>query len=57
MVDEASNLRDTTQREMFRLKIPGTASTIAWLGYEPPAAPDPANHGSDHGPILDDDRP
>lgn len=55
MVSEANNLRQTTQREMQRLGIPGTASTIAWLGYEPPAAPDPANLGSDLGPILNDD--
>lgn len=55
MVNEASNLRDTTLAEMRRMGIPGGAATIAWLGYEPPPAPDPANLGSDLGPILHDD--
>jgi hypothetical protein len=56
MVSEANNLRRTTQAQMDRPGIPGTASTIAWLGYEPPPAPKFDNLGSDLGPILNDDR-
>jgi hypothetical protein len=44
MVTEASNLRDTTQRQMDRLGIPGTVATVAWMGYDTP--PNALNTGS-----------
>ncbi len=44
MVSEASNLRDTTQRQMDRLGIPGTVASIAWMGYDTP--PNPLDTGS-----------
>lgn len=39
MVSEASNLRDTAQRQLDRLGMQGSVATIAWMGYDPPANP------------------
>jgi hypothetical protein len=41
MVTEASNLRDTAQRQLDRVGTPGSVATIAWIGYDPP--PNPIN--------------
>jgi hypothetical protein len=56
MVTEASNLRDTAQKQLDRLGIPGSVVTIAWMGYDPPA--NPINTGSprDFWRMINDDR-
>jgi len=56
MVTEASNLRDTAQKQLDRLGIPGSVVTIAWMGYDSPA--NPINTGSprDLWRTIGDDR-
>ncbi|UUO02133.1 alpha/beta hydrolase family protein [Mycolicibacterium novocastrense] len=39
MVTEASNLRDTAQRQLDRVGAPGSVTAIAWLGYDAPPNP------------------
>ncbi|BBU21647.1 hypothetical protein MYXE_14360 [Mycobacterium xenopi] len=39
MVNEARNLQRTAQDELKRLGLPGSVSTIAFMGYDPPANP------------------
>lgn len=39
MVNEARNLQATAQDELRRLGLPGSVSTIAFMGYDPPANP------------------
>jgi pimeloyl-ACP methyl ester carboxylesterase len=39
MVTEASNLRDTAQKQLDRLGLSGSVVTIAWMGYDPPSNP------------------
>jgi hypothetical protein len=41
MVTEASNLRDTAQRQLDRVGTPGSVATVAWMGYDTP--PNPMN--------------
>ena len=41
MVTEASNLRLETERQLRNAGLPGSAATIAWMGYDPP--PNPIN--------------
>jgi hypothetical protein len=41
MVTEASNLRDTAQRQLDRVGTPGSVAAIAWMGYDTP--PNPLN--------------
>lgn len=39
MVTEAQNLRLEAERQMRNAGVPGSAATIAWMGYEPPPNP------------------
>lgn len=41
MVTEASNLRLEAERQLRNAGLPGSAATIAWMGYDPP--PNPIN--------------
>ncbi|WP_101947933.1 alpha/beta hydrolase [Mycobacterium sp. 3519A] len=41
MVSEAQNLRLEAERQMRNAGVPGSAATIAWMGYDPP--PNPLN--------------
>jgi hypothetical protein len=41
MVTEASNLQLEAQRQLRNAGLPGSAATIAWMGYDPP--PNPIN--------------
>ena len=41
MVTEAQNLRLEAERQMRNAGLPGSAATIAWMGYDPP--PNPLN--------------
>lgn len=41
MVTEAQNLQLEAQRQMRNAGLPGSAATIAWMGYDPP--PNPLN--------------
>ncbi|OBF28904.1 hypothetical protein A5724_26155 [Mycobacterium sp. ACS1612] len=41
MVSEAQNLRLEAERQMRNAGMPGSAATIAWMGYDPP--PNPLN--------------
>jgi hypothetical protein len=56
MVTEASNLRDTTQKQLDRLGIPGSVATIAWMGYDPPANPKETGSPRDVWRTITDDR-
>jgi hypothetical protein len=41
MVSEAQNLRLEAERQLRNAGLPGSAATIAWMGYDPP--PNPLN--------------
>ncbi|MFG1934692.1 alpha/beta hydrolase [Mycobacterium sp. NPDC048908] len=41
MVSEAQNLRLEAERQMRNAGMPGSAATVAWMGYDPP--PNPLN--------------
>jgi hypothetical protein len=56
MVTEASNLRDTAQKQLDRLGIPGSVVTIAWMGYDPPANPLDTGSARDYWRTITDDR-
>nr|WP_235215772.1 alpha/beta hydrolase [Mycobacterium kyorinense] len=44
MVKEARSLRDQATQQLVNAGKPGSVSTIAWMGYDPP--PNPINTGS-----------
>ncbi|MFZ1160721.1 alpha/beta hydrolase [Mycobacterium sp.] len=56
MVTEASNLRDTAQKQLDRLGIPGSVVTIAWMGYDPPANPINTGGPRDFWRTVNDER-
>ena len=56
MVGEANDLRRTTQLQMDRLGIPGSAATVAWMGYDTPPNPIDTLSPADLWTTMTDDR-
>jgi len=56
MVNEARNLQTTAQDELRRLGLPGSVSTIAFMGYDPPANPLNTTSPRDLWRTISDDR-
>ncbi|MDI3314144.1 MAG: alpha/beta hydrolase [Mycobacterium sp.] len=56
MVQEARNLQKTAQDELNRLGRPGSVSTIAFMGYDPPSNPIHTASPRDLWRTISDDR-
>ncbi|MFV9632784.1 alpha/beta hydrolase [Mycobacterium neumannii] len=56
MVTEASNLRDTAQRQLDRVGTPGSVAAIAWLGYDAPPNPIDTKSPADLWTTMTDDQ-
>jgi pimeloyl-ACP methyl ester carboxylesterase len=56
MVTEASNLRDTAQRQLDRVGTPGSVAAIAWMGYDTPPNPLNTLNPTDVWTTMADDR-
>ncbi len=54
MVTEARNLQRTAEDELKRLGLPGSVSTIAFMGYDPPANPINTNSPRDLWRTIND---